>query len=263
MRRFSALLVLIVVFGLTNAVMGFTWTAGYYDHSTTPFDHNNNTAPINYPYGVGYLPSPGQLYDGGEDFDLEGFFVNFDDDYMYVAMTNSFGMDVVSPAWGTTFRQGDVFFGFGGEKNTFAIDVSTGNLVEVGAWDYIQDIGGSYYDDEYLRERVGAFEVTQGLDLGTASQTMTFWENLEYDPFYAPDGPLTPPEGVSGDTYVFEWKISRNLLNWDGTSEIFFHTTLGCGNDLIEYVHGAIPEPTTMVLLGLGLFGAGILARRK
>jgi len=254
MKRFSILFVLLAMF-LGSSAMGFSWTSGYYDHGATPFDGNNNTAPIEYPYGVGYLPSPGPLSEGGEKFDLEGLFVNFDDDFLYVALTNSFGMSATSSSWGSTFFQGDIFFGFGGEMNTFAIDVSTGNLVSVDAWSYIQDLDGSYYDNVTIRERIGAFEAVMSPELGSANQVLTFWDGLETNPLL--------PDATGGDTYVFEWKISRDLLGWNGASNIFFHSTLGCGNDLIEYDYAAIPEPGTMILLGLGLFGAGILARRK
>lgn len=254
MKRFSIFFVLFALF-LGNTAMGFSWTAGYFDHGDSPFDGNNNTAPIEYPHGVGFLPSPGNLSEGGEKFDLEGLFVNFDDDYLYVALTNSFGLSVTSSTWGSTFRQGDIFFGFGGNDDAFAIDVSEGDLVELGVGTYIQDIDGSYYENETIRNRVGSFEAVLSTSLGSANQVMNFWGGLETNPLL--------PDETNGDTYVFEWKIDRSLLGWDGTSNIFLHTTLGCGNDLIEYDYAAIPEPGTMILLGLGLFGAGILGRRK
>jgi len=251
--KFFAVLTVMMTLLLAGSAMGFSWN--YYDHGATPFDANNNTAPIEYPYGVGYLPSPGHIGEGGEKFDLEGLFVAFDTDYMYVALTNSYGMSSTSSSWGTTFRQGDIFFGFGGQQNTYAIDVSSGNLQSVTSWNYIQNQPGSYYKHIPVRWRVGAFEVSAGTILGSANQTMTFWDGLETNPL--------APDATGGDTYVFEWKIDRNLIGWDGSSDIFFHSTLGCGNDLIEYSYPAIPEPSTMILLGLGLLGAGMIARRK
>jgi hypothetical protein len=165
-------------------------------------------------------------------------------------------MDVTSTDWGTTFEQGDIFFGWGMDPNAFALDVSTGELVDVTFWDHIPNVDGSYYDNITIRNRVGAFQVSEGTALGSANQALTLWEGLETNPM--------TPDPTNGDTYVFEWKISRDLLGgWDGEADIRFHTTLGCGNDLIEYTYSAIPEPGTMILLGLGLFGAGILARRK
>jgi hypothetical protein len=255
MKRFVLILILVVGFG--NMAMGFSWN--YYDHGPSPFDANNNTAPIPYPYGIGYMPSPGPYGEGGEAFDLEGFFVGFDANYMYVALTNSFGMSAHSSAWGSNFDQGDIFFGFNGQTNTFAIDIDAAgdNLRSVDTYQGIPQIGGSYYNHYPIRNRVGAFQVTSGDILGSANRSLTFWDDLETNP-------MKPPADASGDTYVFEWKIDRSLLGWDGSSDIFFHTTLGCGNDLIEYTYeSSIPEPGTMILLGLGLFGAGIAARRK
>ncbi len=256
MKRILVIACALVLVAAYNTAHGFTWTAGYYDHGASAFDHNNNTAPIEYPYGVGYLPSPGYTGEGGEGYDEEGFFVAFDDDYMYLALTNSFGMAATSSSFGTVLRQGDIFFGYGGAKNTFAIDVSTGDLRLVDTWSYIEDIDGSYYDHIPTRLRIGAFEVLTGDALGSANQNLTFWEGLEASPLL--------PDKTGGDTYVFEWRIDRTILGWNGASDIFFHTTLGCGNDLIEYTYyPGVPEPATMILLGLGILGAGFVARRK
>jgi len=245
----------LVLVATYNSALGFSWTSGYYDHGASPFDHNNNTAPIEYPYHVGYLPSPGYFGEGGEGFDEEGFFVAFDDDYMYVALTNSFGMAATSSVYSGTYRQGDIFFGYGGVPNMFAIDVSTGNLRAVDSWRYIQNTEGSYYSHIPTRMRIGAFEVLTGNTLGSANQNLTFWEGLESTPLL--------PDKTGGDTYVFEWRIERSILGWNGGSDIFFHTTVGCGNDLIEYTYPGVPEPATMILLGLGMLGAGFVTRRK
>lgn len=252
MKRFSTVLFALIVLCFANMAMGFSWT--YYDFGVSAFDADNNTAPIPYPSGVGYLPSPGHLGEGGEKFDLEGMFIALDNDYLHVALTKSFGLSAYSTGWGQTFNQGDIFFGFGGNNNAYAIDVSTGNLVSVSQWNYIDNKPGSYYGYSSIRNRIGAFEVAAGSTLGSANQVMNFWSNLETNP-------LAPG---NGDTYVMEWKINRNdIVGWDGTSSLFFHTTLGCGNDLIERPFNPIPEPGTVLLLGLGLFGVGIFSRRK
>jgi len=249
MKRFSAVLFILMALLVANPAQAFNWT--HYDFGATPFDENNNTAPIEYPYGIGNLPSPGTLGEGGEKFDLEGLFVAADNDYLYVSLTNSFGKSVYSTGWDRWYEMGDIFFGMG--DNSYAIDVQTGRLVEVGAWTGILNEPGTYYNYTSIRDRVGAWQVTQGLDLGDANEVTTFWPGLEDDPM----------SNYESDTYTLEYKIDRSLFNWDGTSDLFFHATLGCGNDLVERSLTAIPEPTTLILLGLGLVGAGMISRRK
>jgi hypothetical protein len=252
MKRFSPIIIAALVLCFTSVAMGFNWN--HYNFAASPFDGDNNTAPIEYPYGVGYLPSPGNLGEGGEHFDLEGMFIALDNDYLYVGLTKSFGMSAYSSSWGTSFNQGDIFFGSIANKNAYAIDVSSGNLVSVSSWDYINNKPGSYYGVSSIRNRIGAFEMRTGSVLGGTNQMMTFWQGLETNP-------LAPG---NGNTYVMEWKINRSsIVGWDGMSNLFFHTTLGCGNDLIERTFTPIPEPATMFLLGLGLFGAGLIVRRK
>lgn len=252
MNRLSLITVVALMLCFTGVAMGFNWN--HYNFAASPFDADNNTSPINYPYGVGYLPSPGVLGEGGEHYDLEGMFVALDNDYLYVGLANSFGYSAYSSSWGTSFNMGDIFFGTNANKNAFAIDISSGNLYSVSTWNYINNKSGSYYSNTTIRNRIGAFEMATGSVLGGANQTVTFWDDLETNP-------LLPG---NGDTYVFEWKINRaNLSGWDGVSNLYFHATLGCGNDLIERTFTPIPEPGTVILLGIGLFGFGLITRRK
>ena len=254
MKSLTTVLTVIMMLWLGNSAMAFSWN--YHDFGSSPFDYNNNTAPIDYPYGIGYLPSPGNFGEGGEKFDLEGLFVASDNDYLYVALTNSFGSVVHSSSWGTSFNQGDIFFGFTGyTDNVYALNVSTGNIDLVEAWEYIDNAAGSYYDDVTIRNRVGAFEVTQGIAQGSSDQMLTFYPGYETDPLI--------PDATGGDTYVYEWKIDRSLFVWDGEADLYFHTTLGCGNDLIEKTYSVIPEPATLILLGLGLIGTACFSRRR
>ena len=235
---------------LTGSAFGFSFNG--YDFGDTPFDYNNNWSPINYPDGVGELPSPGLLGEGGEGFDIEGLMVAMDNDYVYVAMTNSFGYTAYSDGWNQSYNLGDLFIGTDGGAYEYAIDMSEGgnSLFSVNSWQGIQNVPGSYYGTS-IAGLVGEYEMTSGNFLGDVNSSMTFWDDLESDPL----------GGGNGDTYVYEFAFERSLLG--DFNSLDFHVTLGCGNDLAETSVSPVPEPGTLLLLGAGLAGVGYWRRRR
>jgi len=248
-----AFLTLTLIFLLAGNSMAITWHwAGHlFDQNVFDPDHNDK-APITYPGVPPYTPSPGGAQ--GEKFDFEGAKFGMDNDYLYFAMTNSFGMGTMYD--GYLYEVGDLFFTFN-DVMEFGIDYYDGGLYMLTAEPFgIPVTPAGYYNNPSIAAAVGAYAIDteNSLYFGDAEG----WMHTDVI------------EHVAGDTYVLEIRIAKSLFGGLGVDfaslyEVSVHQTISCGNDFIDddFPVTVIPEPCTMALLGLGLLGSALIARRK
>ena len=258
------LMLLVIALMFSASAFAGPWSyhfnAGF---DSNPFDGNNNTSPINYP-DLGMYPSPAEY--GGEPYDLEGVQVREKDGLVYVAVANSFGFDDnYNSYYRRSYNMGDLFINTG--NSLFAIDIQDMDAGTMGST-MIYDVtgGGAHGLDNtyggYGGTPTGAavdamtyFEIDDGLQgIGSVDAYLGFDANFE-------DLSLADLGGTPA-TYVWEFCFDRSLLG--DFKNLQLSATLACGNDvLLSEYDSAIPEPTTLLLFGMGLAGAGIVSRRR
>jgi PEP-CTERM motif len=246
----TLLLAVALLFLLAGNSMAITWSFAGHVFDQNVFDYNNDYSPINYPdVEPDNVPSPGGA--DGELFDFEGSKFAMDDDYLYFAVTSSFGMNIDYD--GFIYDRGDFFFGFNGSNNGFAVDMNDGSLYA----NTVTPLGipvtpMGYHNNPAVVAAVGAYEI------GAGSQYLGFASGMSH---YV-------DEFVTGDTFVLEMAIAKSFLedygvDFNNVIDVSIHETISCGNDVIDHTYNVIPEPGTLALLTLGLLGTGIFSRRK
>ncbi|MBN2582567.1 MAG: PEP-CTERM sorting domain-containing protein [Planctomycetes bacterium] len=228
------------------------------------FTLENNYAPINYPSGVGHVPSPGGA--DGERIDLEEMYVQVTGTQLKVLVVTSSAYAACFS--GQNYYLGDLFLTLDG--NVYGIvtqnasqGLAAGSIYSIGsASDVVALQPGSrsyynydnLYDNDYgdpatVRDVAGPWAVASGIDgsqlLGSAAIASDVYS-------YG---------GIEDNTFVIEYTMDLALLG--GLPETLnAHITWGCGNDVIEANSTIVPEPATMALLGFGM-GLIVIRRRK
>jgi hypothetical protein len=176
-----------------------------------------------------YYLNPGY---GGQKFDAEAMYGKIDGDKFYIAIVTGMPMG----GYGGELP-GDIFLDLG-NNNIYGIKTigaDKGKLFKGASWN-----DSPYWPASKFTTMISG----TGTDLGLI-------DDYFYGYTYA-----------TGEHYVLEMAISTSLFGSDWQNKAILQWTETCGNDVIGLtVH--TPEPATMIMMGIGLLGAGALRRRK
>ncbi|HOI53999.1 MAG TPA: PEP-CTERM sorting domain-containing protein [Phycisphaerae bacterium] len=230
---------------------------------TPMFTLENDYAPINYPYGIGYVPSPGGS--DGEDVDLEEMHLRVTATQLKVLVVTSGSAATFS---GQTFYLGDLFLTLDGQRygvvtQSASRGLAAGSVYRIDSADDVAALQGgsrSYLNDTHICTN----------DYGAAARV------VQIAGPWAVDSDIDPAQrlGTAGivtdthnygkkedGTFLVEYTVDLSLVG-GMPQAVNAHMTWGCGNDVIELNSTIVPEPATVALLGFGM-GLIVVRRRK
>ncbi len=203
---------------------------------------------------------PGCVAD--QSWDLEGFFLN-GNELQVVG-----GFDFLNGNDNGKYQIGDIFLDTDGSYNPLAEQVNDKDKEYVNVssnfgYEYVLDldVGGGTYEvyslssDDVMttvyykqNENSNPLSYVSGGEL-VKSGTLTYESGL-----------LDSEVGLLGGTH---YALSGFDLSFIAGKEFTAHLTMGCGNDnLMGHGTAPVPEPATIVLMGLGLIGIAGVGRK-
>lgn len=206
--------------------------------------------------GNGYL-SPGY---GGQAYDAEALYAKFSGDKLYIALAT--GHNPLTATANGAYGAGDFALDFG-KDGKYELGINFRNPNSASASDTFGVNGGVYNVSEWyygLWQAPGVLNPSNPMKVDpTSIKAGSKLGDAEFAYSTAKTGYGT----YSSDThYFYEMSVDLNLLRqagWDG-SAFNIHWAENCANDTIildpaQYQGQSVPEPGSLALIGLGLFG--------
>jgi hypothetical protein len=195
---------------------------------------------------------------GGQAYDAEALYVYLNSTNLYLALVTGLDPKTATNDAANTYGPGDFAIDFG-RDGTFEFGIETtgpnaGAVYKVTEWGYgLWDVNGNH--NPANPDKKHPTSVSKGSQIGAGTLLYT-------------DTPFKKMGAHKKDEhYVIEAAIPLSVfldLSYSGKFDV--HWTMDCANDAIwadpELTASAVPEPTTLALLPLGLLGLMAMRRR-
>jgi hypothetical protein len=171
-------------------------------------------------------------------------YLYWDDSYLYYAVVTGFPIGSTEQG----YRCGDLAFNFANQGFKYGIEIPGDDSFQKGAMYDVKEWGkglnnwggGAYYGGAYVGAPTNMIQVNSKI---TDSDMLTYkYTGLQ-------------------DHYIVEGSIRHSYFGSDWGKPFVAHLTETCGNDVIE-VNAHVPEPSTVAMIIMGLFGAGMIRRK-